>query len=58
MTLIIAILIIAYKKLNKTSSLKIAKFKFCQALENMIVKDIVILSGGDFERVKHLFNDS
>jgi fructose-bisphosphate aldolase class 1 len=58
MTLIIAILIIAYKKLNKISSLKIAKFMFCRALESMIVKDIVILSGGDFEKVKYLFNDT
>ena len=58
MTLIIAILIIAYKKLNKISSLKIAKFMFCQALEEMIVKEIIILSGGNFEKVKHLFNDS
>jgi hypothetical protein len=58
MTLIIAILIIAYKKLNKISSLKIAKFLFCQALEAMIIEHIIILSGGDFEKVKHLFNDS
>jgi hypothetical protein len=41
MTMILAILIIAYKKLNKVSSIKIAKLKFEIELENEIIKQIV-----------------
>ena len=56
MTMILAILIIAYKKLNNTSSIKIAKLKFEIELENEIIKQIVILCGGNPKLAPHLFN--
>lgn len=58
MTLILSILIIAYKKLNKIETFKIAKLKFALDLESAIVKEIVILSGGDPLRMPHLFSDA
>lgn len=58
MTLILAILIIAYKKLNKLSGFKIPKLKFANELEADIIKEIVILCGGRPSKMKHLFNDS
>jgi len=54
--MILAILIIAYKKLNKISSIKIAKLKFEIELENEIIKQIVILCGGNPKLAPHLFN--
>lgn len=56
MTMILAILIIAYKKLNKIKGYKIAKLRFELELENEIIKKIVTLCGGDPERAEHLFN--
>jgi hypothetical protein len=58
MTMILAILIIAYKKLNKIKSYKIAKLRFELELENEIIKTIVTLCGGDPSRAEHLFNSS
>jgi hypothetical protein len=58
MTLILSILLIAFKKLNNVDSYKIAKLKFSQELETEIVKQIVFLSGGDPDKLPHLFNDS
>ncbi|MCC6584229.1 MAG: IS4 family transposase [Chitinophagales bacterium] len=58
MTLILAILIIAYKKLNKLSGFKIPKLKFANELEAEIIKEIIILCGGQPSKMKHLFNDS
>jgi hypothetical protein len=56
MTMILAILIISYKKLNNISSIKIAKLKFEIELENEIIKQIVILCGGNPNLAPHLFN--
>ena len=56
MTMILAILIIAYKKLNKIKGYKIAKLRFELELENEIIKTIVTLCGGDPARAEHLFN--
>jgi Transposase DDE domain len=56
MTMILAILIITYKKLNNISSIKIAKLKFEIELENEIIKQIVILCGGNPNLAPHLFN--
>ena len=56
MTMILAILIIAYKKLNKIKGYKIAKLRFELELENEIIKAIVTLCGGDPARAEHLFN--
>jgi hypothetical protein len=58
MTMILAILIIAYKKLNKIKGYKIAKLRFELELENEIIKTIVTLCGGDPTRAEHLFNSS
>ena len=58
MTLIAAILIIAYKDLNKIKNFKSAKLDFETELEELIMKDIVILCGGDPNKAKHLWNSS
>jgi hypothetical protein len=55
MTLIVAILILAYKKLNSIKSYKIAKLKFEIELDNEMIKAIVLLCGGDPRRATHLF---
>lgn len=55
MTMIVATLIIAYKKLNKIKSYKIAKLKFEMELENEIMKTIVMLCGGNPDKTPHLF---
>jgi len=56
MTMIVAILLIAYKKANKIKGYKIAKLKFEIELENDIMKEIVILCGGDPAKAAHLWN--
>lgn len=57
MTLILSILLLAYKKLNKIETFKIAKFRFSLDLESSVVKQIVILTGGDPNKMPHLFKD-
>ena len=47
MTLITAQLIITYKKLNKLKGYKIPKLKFALDLEEELVKQVVIICGGD-----------
>lgn len=58
MTLILAILLIVYKKLNNISGYKIAKLRFEIELDEKIMKQVAILCGGDPSKVKNLFNDS
>lgn len=58
MTMILATLIIAYRKINKIGSFKIAKLKFELELDNEITKEIVILCGGDPAKAPHLFNSA
>lgn len=58
MTMILAILIIAYKKINKIKSFKIAKLKFEVELENEIIKTIVMLCGGDPGKAAHFFSSA
>lgn len=58
MTMILAILILAYKKLNRLKGFKIAKLKFELELENDIIKQIVVLCGGDPSRAPHLFSSA
>ncbi|HVW98913.1 MAG TPA: IS4 family transposase [Candidatus Babeliaceae bacterium] len=58
MTLILAILIIVFKKLNKIGSYKIAKLQFELQLEKDIIKAIVELCGGDPNKAPHLFNSA
>lgn len=57
-TLIVAILIIAYKKINKIINFKIALFKFSEELDRSITKQIVILTGGNPNKLPHLFSDA
>lgn len=56
MTMILATLIIVYKKLNRIKGYKIAKLKFEIELDNDIIRNIVILCGGDPGLAPHLFN--
>ncbi|MBD0287727.1 MAG: IS4 family transposase [Flavisolibacter sp.] len=56
MTMIVAILLIAYKKINKIKGFKIAKLKFVIELEKEIIKTIVVLCGGEPSKAAHLFN--
>jgi hypothetical protein len=58
MTMILATLIIVYKKLNRLGSYKIAKLKFELELENEAIRNIVIMCGGDPSKAAHLFNSS
>jgi hypothetical protein len=55
MTMILVILIIAYKKINAIKGFKIAKLKFGIELENEIIKTIVTLCEGDLDKAPHLF---
>jgi hypothetical protein len=58
MTMILAILIIAYKKINRLKGFKITKLKFEVELENELIKEIVILCGGDPALAPHIFNST
>ena len=54
MTMIVAILILVFKKLNNIASHKIAKLKFEIQLDNLLIKEIVLLCGGnpDWKTIK------
>ena len=56
MTLITAILLIVYKKLNDLKGYKIPKLKFAQELEVLIIKDIVEKCGGNPNKVDDILN--
>ena len=56
MTLITAILLIVYKKINGLEGYKIPKLKFAQELEVLIIKDIVEKCGGNPHKVDHIWN--
>ncbi len=58
MTLIIALLILHYKKTNKLKGYKIPKLKFSLELEASLIKEIVILCGGKPSKMSHLFSDA
>ena len=47
MTLIVALLLIVYRKLNKLDSDRRARLRFAQELDVEIVRQIVLLCGGD-----------
>jgi hypothetical protein len=53
-TMIAAILLTAYKKLNQLNGYKIPKLKFSNELEIEIVKKIVILCGGNPEKLNEI----
>jgi len=54
MTLIVALLLILYRKLNKLDSDRRAKLHFTQELDTEIVKQIVLLCGGDPAKMEKL----
>lgn len=56
MTLITAILLIVYKKLNDLKGYKIPKLKFAQELEVLIIKGIVEKCGGNPNKVDGILN--
>src|SRR5438105_855952 len=58
MTMILAILILAYKKINKINGFKIAKLRFEIELKTEIIKEIVKLCGGDPKRAPSLFSSA
>lgn len=58
MTMILAVLLPAYKKINGIKGYKIAKLKFALELENDVRKIIVLLCGGDPAKAPHLWNTS
>lgn len=58
MTMILATLIIVYKKINKIKSYKIAKLMFEIELDNEAIKNIVILCGGNPEKAPQYFNSA
>jgi hypothetical protein len=58
MTMILAILIIAYKKINGLKGFKIPKLRFEIELENDIIKEIVKMCGGDPEKAAGLFSSA
>lgn len=55
MTLITSILIIAFRKLNKISSYKIAKLRFAIEIENNMIGQIVMLCGGDINKFNEFY---
>jgi hypothetical protein len=57
-TLILSILIIVFKKTNGINGFKIAKLKFEIQLDNLMIKEIVKLCGGNPSKAKHLWNTS
>lgn len=54
--MILATLILAYKKINKLKGFKITKLKFELELETEIIKEIVKMCGGDPAKAPHIFN--
>jgi hypothetical protein len=58
MTLILSILIIVFKKTNEIKGFKIAKIKFEIQLDNLMIKEIVKLCGGNPNKAKYLWNTS
>ena len=57
MTMIVAILILIYKKTNEIKSYKIAKYEFTEELNMEIIKEIVVICDGDPNK-STLFNTS
>jgi hypothetical protein len=58
MTMIVSVLILAYKKINNIKGYKIARLKFEIELENEIIKTIVVLCGGDPNKAAQYFSSA
>ena len=52
--LIAAILFLLFKHLNNKTGFKIAMLEFTMAIEKEIIKDIILISGGNLQLVQHL----
>jgi hypothetical protein len=50
-------LIIVYKKKNNLSGYKIVKMKISNELQKSLLKEIVILAGGDPNKIGHIIDD-
>jgi hypothetical protein len=57
MTLILASMIIIYKKKNNLRGYKIVKMKIIKELLNELITEIVTMSGGDVSRIIHILDD-
>ena len=57
MTLILASMIIIYKKKNNLKGFKIVKMKIVNELQNELIKEIVIMSGGDVAKISHILDE-
>lgn len=57
-TLILAVLLLYYKKRNLIASYKIAKIRFAHELEMEIIREIVLLCGGDILKFQKLKNST
>lgn len=57
MTLILASMIIIYKKKNNLKGYKIVKMKIVNELQNELIKEIVIMTGGDISKISHILDD-
>ena len=55
-TMIAAVLLLVYKKINKLSGYKILKHTFVNELQTALVKDFVLLCGGNPDLVDKLLN--
>lgn len=55
-TMIAAVLIMAYKKLGKVSGYKMAKQKMAQELETLMLKTIITICGGDPDALQKILN--
>jgi K+/H+ antiporter YhaU regulatory subunit KhtT len=57
MTLILASLIIVYKKKNQLKGYKIVKHKITNEIQQELIREIVILSGGNPDNISYIFDD-
>jgi IS4 transposase len=56
-TLILASMIIIYKKKNNLKGFKIVKMKIVKELQNELIKEIVLITGGDISKISHILDD-
>lgn len=57
MSLILAMLIIVYKKKNNLDGYKIVKLKIVNELQKDLIKELIILSGGDPAKIANIIDD-
>jgi hypothetical protein len=50
-------MIIIYKKKNNLKGFKIVKMKIAKELQNELIKEIVIMTGGDISKISHILDD-